>query len=363
METLAAFLAERFSEAGGSLSFEEFMRLALYDADHGYYGARIAGVGESRGDFATAATLSGGLGAAVAEWIAEESRRPGWNRLVAGRGSGRGRVPVIEIGAGSGQLAETVLRGLGWRGRRRVDYRIVEISLPLRDAQRRRLRGRRIAWHGSVEEALGAAGGRALIFSNELADAFPAKWLRWSAEGERWEEIWLRFSPERGLREEFRPLAPEWTAADFSALALPSPADGQRVEIQPALRDWLGGWVDAWTGGSMLTVDYGGSAETIYHRRPGGSLRAYFRNERIEGGGIYRRFGQQDLTVDVNFPDLRRWGEGFGFSTVALESQRDFFARYGLGEDAMAGEGAGEAFQVLWQRKGEFVSGHRKFWG
>jgi SAM-dependent MidA family methyltransferase len=64
----------------------------------------------------------------------------------------------------------------------------------------------------------------------------------------------------------------------------------------------------------MLTIDYGAnSAEEIYDRRPGGTMRAYHRQQRIEGGGIYARFGRQDLTSDVNFADLVRWGEALGW--------------------------------------------------
>nr|MBP6783174.1 hypothetical protein [Verrucomicrobiales bacterium] len=76
-----------------------------------------------------------------------------------------------------------------------------------------------------------------------------------------------------------------------------------------------------------------------------------FRHERIEGGGVYGRIGKQDLTFDVNFGDLVKWGEAVGSETVRLSSQRGFLERFGLGRDVMAGDGAGGAFQVLEQRR------------
>jgi SAM-dependent MidA family methyltransferase len=80
-------------------------------------------------------------------------------------------------------------------------------------------------------------------------------------------------------------------------------------------------------------------------------LRAYYKQERIEGAGIYQRFGKQDLTVDVNFTDLQNWGDEFDFDMVSESSQAEFLNRFGEGDDAMAGSGPGEAFRVLEQRR------------
>ncbi len=340
MPDIREFLDRLFWDGGGALPFDAFMAAALYDPEHGYYTAGIEEVGGSRGDFATAATLSQGLGQAIAAWIQEEIAHHAW----------RGPVALIEIGGGNGALAATVLKALGWLGRRRIRYHLVEVSSVLRKRQRKRLGRSVVAWHVSPAAALEATGGRALIFSNELIDAFPAKWLR--REGERWREVWVRYEAGKGLREEFREPSSDLDAARFSALSLPDPSEGQRVEVLPSCRHWLAELAGAWREGSMLTIDYGGAtAAEIYARRPGGTLRGYFRHERVEGAGIYARFGKQDLTADVNFADLVAWGRELGIGTVALAPQRRFLERFGCGEDAMAGPGAGEAFWVLEQRR------------
>lgn len=339
MPDLREFLEHTFSAAGGTLGFDEFMAAALYDREHGYYLSGIAEVGGRQGDFATSATLSDGLGRAVAHWLGAESEHHGWT----------GPVHVIEIGAGNGALAATVLKSLGWLGRRRIRYHIVEVSPVLRALQQRRL-GRRAAWHDSPTEALKSAGGRALLFSNELIDAFPAKWLRFGSGG--WSEIHVSFHRDRGLREEFRPLPADCEAATYSALDLPDPGEGQRIEILPSCRRWFRDWVPYWESGSMLTIDYGGpTAATVYAGRPDGTLRAYFRHERMGGAGVYARFGRQDLTSDVNFADLISWGCELGLKTVALSPQRDFLEARSGGNDPMAGPGPGEAFWVLEQRR------------
>lgn len=337
MPDLREFLEQTFEAAGGELPFEKFMELALYDPDFGYYTTNIRDVGGGRGDFATSATLTDGLAGAVASWIREEMAFH----------DGKQPVPVIEVGAGNGKLAAGILQNLGWSGRRKIGYHIVDISPPLQERQRETLgrRGSRITWHESILSALEKTGGHALIFSNELVDAFPAKWLRWNGGPERWEEIFVRFDSAAGLSEVFRPLE------NIPVPEIKDPKDGQRIEVQPGFRKWLGELSKAWTAGSMLTIDYGGSAEEIYHRRPQGTLRAYYRNQRQEGGTIYQRFGKQDLTLDVNFDDLQKWGEELGWESVALDTQAAFLSRYGSRDDLMARSEAGKAFQVLHQRK------------
>ena len=81
--------------AGGWLSFERYMELALYAPGLGYYsgGAQKFGRG---GDFTTAPEISGLFGGCVARQCA----------LVLARLGGGA---VLEIGAGSGRLAADIL--------------------------------------------------------------------------------------------------------------------------------------------------------------------------------------------------------------------------------------------------------------
>ena len=202
----------------------------------------------------------------------------------------------------------------------------------------------------TILSALAASGGDALIYSNELVDAFPAKWLRWSAELKAWQEIMVAYDSTTGLREVFRDLPKDLDRSVFSAMALADLSEGQRIEIQPSYQQWLTEIAAEWKSGAMLTIDYGGSAEEIYHRRRGGTLRGYYRQERVEGGAIYQRVGKQDLTVDVNFTDLIQWGEALGWKTVRDETQREFLSEFGFAADTMAESAAGSAFRVLEHR-------------
>lgn len=317
------------------------MALALYDPEFGYYGANISDVGNGRGDFATTATLSDGLGKSVARWIQSEIDQYGWN----------GPVHVIEVGPGSGDLAAGVLKQLGWFGRRRLKFHLVEVSSSLRERQQKRIKTKKVDWHSSIGEALEEAKGRALIYSNELFDAFPAKWLRWSEEASQWEEIHVSYSEKEGLKEFWKALPDSIQSDDFSAMQLRGLEEGHRIEIQPSVRNWICELGEQLKAGSMLSVDYGGEPDQIYARKPAGTVRGYFRNERIEGGRVYTRFGKQDLTVDVNFSDLENWGKGVGMETVFRETQRKFLQRQGIENDPLIESGAADEFQVLIQRK------------
>ncbi|MCX7059103.1 MAG: SAM-dependent methyltransferase, partial [Proteobacteria bacterium] len=81
--------------AGGWLSFEHYMDLVLYGPGLGYYAAGAHKLGAG-GDFVTAPELSAVFGRCVASQCAE---------VLEALGGGE----IIEIGAGSGALAEQVL--------------------------------------------------------------------------------------------------------------------------------------------------------------------------------------------------------------------------------------------------------------
>ena len=101
----------------------------------------------------------------------------------------------------------------------------------------------------------------------------------------------------------------------------------------------------------MLTIDYGAAAPELYHRRPRGSVRAYFMQQRLEGPAVYENPGRQDLTADVNFSDLQRWAQPW-VETVRQANQEDFLSPHADPADARAlhPDGAGGAFLVLDQR-------------
>ena len=315
-------------EYGGIIPLERFMREALHHPEFGYYSSNIREVGGG-GDFSTSATLDPNLARAIASWIVQRAD------------SGWGTVPVIECGAGTGELARRVLRALPWKIRLRVRFMICETSPSLRRIQKKSLRFQGISWVSSVAEGLRITKGRALIYSNELVDAFPCRVFR--RETNEWRELGVRIHEDGSLSEVSigPPLREEW----FSRLGdLP---EGQRVERHDAFLSWLGEWKGLWKEGSMLTIDYGDVSPSLQLGSPSGTLRAYWKHRRITGMETYARFGCQDLTADVNFTDLTRWGDENGWVTEWLGSQ-DAFIDSRCHRKSSLGEAA-KAFLVLEQ--------------
>jgi SAM-dependent MidA family methyltransferase len=196
------------------------------------------------------------------------------------------------------------------------------------------------AWFGTLPEALQACEGDALIFSNELLDAFPVDLVHW--DGDAWQEVWID-----GGREVLVPLT--ILRNPFSALRS-TPAKPQRYELATALHSWLHGWLPHWQRGSMLNIDYGDEFPAVYHRRPRGTLRAYLFQQRLEGADVCANPGRQDITCDVNFTDWRAWLTDAGLSEVLYETQAAFLQRGGQVKsqaDHFVQEvgGAGTAFQ------------------
>ena len=313
------------------IPFEEFMRRALYDPQSGYYSRRITGVGK-RGDFTTAPMLSEAPAKAIAAWAARAMKETGCRDL-------------IEIGPGEGKLAAAILKNLPWHIRWKTRLHLVETSTPLAQVQRKLL-GNKAKWHTSPAGALAKCGGKAVIFSNELVDAFPVRRFEKSDDG--WRELAVKFETGGMIREVLLPPAPLPESSGFSE----THPLGQRIEVHESYRSWLADWLPHWKNGRMLTIDYGSTADSIYHRRPRGTMRAYLLQQRLESPELYQNIGRQDLTADVNFTDLTNWGSPWA-ADMKLRTLAEFLVAESSKADPLLShiDGAGGAFLVLDQNR------------
>jgi SAM-dependent MidA family methyltransferase len=299
MCTVRQALQSALDENDGAIPFDTFMAIALHHPQDGYYTRNVRTIG-SRGDFTTVPQLTPALGQAIGGSLREEAAKRSWKRF-----------NVIECGPGSGALASAVMKSFGWFGRRKVDLHLVETSQPLREEQGKRVRG---TWHATIEEALAAGEGRALVYHNEFFDAFPCRVFR--KENDGWTELYLKVI-EGKLQEVFLPPARPVPASTVFAREWTT---GQRVEVFESVREWMRGMAGSWKQGAMLVVDYGGSADQIYQRRPAGTLRAYRGQQRLTGDAVYEMPGRQDITADVNFDDLGRWARELGGEADGIKS-------------------------------------------
>src|SRR5205809_113250 len=139
-------------EPHGWISFARYMQLVLHEPGLGYYAADRAKFGRA-GDFVTAPELGKLFGRTLARQL----------RQIGG--------PVLEIGAGSGALAEALL------GESPREYLILETSAELRERQRARL-GNRVQFIDRLPPRLAGA-----VIANEVVDAMPVHAVAWTGRG------------------------------------------------------------------------------------------------------------------------------------------------------------------------------------
>ncbi len=303
------------------------MSRCLHHPVKGYYARNIRGIG-NRGDFTTAPQLSQAPAAAIASWAARALRETACRHL-------------IEIGPGLGTLAKDVFRRLPLTLRMRTTLHLVESSPTLASRQKDLLKNR-ARYHSSIHSALTACQGNAIIYSNELVDAFPVRLFQKTEGG--WREVALESSGST-KKEILLPLA----KLPPSSLFQQKFPTGQRIEIHDSYRLWLESWLQYWKRGELLTIDYGETAERLYHRQPHGSLRAYLLHQRLEGEAVYGNPGMQDITADVNFTDLIEWTAPL-LENSGLTNFADFIRPFSETNDPLPAESA-RHFQVLHQRK------------
>ncbi len=311
-------------------SFRDFMQRALHHPKTGYYAARIPAVGRG-GDFSTSATLSEDLAEGIARWIVLETAKAEVRH-------------VIEIGSGDGSLLASVSKRLGWWQRWKLSFCLVESSARLRAVQQEKLGKLHPRWFATMQDALTHCEGRALIFHNEVIDAFPVRLLEWRAG---WHEVfveWKDGSPHEVL-EPLRLAEP----SHFSALQA-SAKEGQRMELMEDVHQWFSGWLPNWKKGSMLSIDYGDEFPRLYHRRPKGTLRAYLLHQRLEGTDVYLNPGRQDITCDVNFTDVRRWLKDAAVTEVRTGTQRELLEALGVSSSPELAQ-AWDCFRFVWSRR------------
>ncbi len=319
------------------LSMERFMDIALFDREEGYYSQNVSEIGRE-GDFSTCATQSRLLSRGIVKEWREACKKHNC------------RLPIIEIGGGTGNMMLDIRRQLSLWEKLGLQYHMVERSEQLRNLQKM-LGGVFVRSHSDMNQALKAAKGRAFIFSNELPDAFPARQFVFQ-EGE-WYELGLASVDKQYIRQAWKHVLPESCVFDRWC------QDGQVVEVHESYRDWYLGWQENWRFGTMLTIDYGDVNEKLYYRRPQGSMRGYKAHQMLDVDRLPYLAGSCDITCDVNFTDLLHLAQRSQGDAARLMDQHDFLVALADMDDAadrhlIAKPGAGDHFKVLLHERFDF---------
>jgi len=312
-------LVERLRDlivGGGPITFAQFMVLALYDREHGYYATRSDRPTRD-GDFLTAPEMHPIFGAALATQVDEA-----WDRL--GRPA---TFTLREEAAGSGALGLAIAEALSNEAAAALRYQPVEVSAGRESAVRARFAaaGHAAALAASSEAEASLTG---VVIANEFLDALPVH--RVTVDGGVLREIHVAWRDGWFVDEALPPSTSELDAT--LGLAGVRLVEGQVAEIGLAGHAWvrsLGRLVDR---GLVIVIDYGHPATTLYdpERRRGGLLRTYHRHH--VGDDPYRFVGEQDLTAHVDWTTLQRIAAEAGLTVLGRTTQAEFLAGLGLGD-------------------------------
>jgi SAM-dependent MidA family methyltransferase len=281
----------------GDLSFRDFVELALYHPEFGYYSQAVSPVGKE-GDFVTAPLLSPVFSFALGRLIQEFLRREGGALST-----------IVDVGCGDGALIRSLMSD---------DARFYGVDRSLK----------RVGdgpFVRSLEEV--PRDGAHLLLSNELFDAIP--FARLVQRGEHVHELWVaeRDGVLDWTEHEAPPMYEDYFASHGVELA-----EGQFADVS---LEWEAMYADIaryLQRGLIVTFDYGFRAPQLFDRR----IRRFGTAAAYSGQRVTRDLlanpGEQDLTAHINFSDLERAGEREGMTTLFFDRQAKFLLALGITE-------------------------------
>jgi SAM-dependent MidA family methyltransferase len=275
----------RAATSGGALSFADFMELALYHPELGYYRRDRLRVGRTATtDFYTASSSGPLFGelicAACSQLIGDREPRT---------------FTFVEIGAEPG---DGILAGVAHPF---AAARTIRVGEPMRFAE----------LHGPL-----------IVFSNELFDAQPFR--RFVARAGQWRELGVALSTDASFVEtEFPQL---WAPSQLPSV-LPSHApESYHLDLPLAAADLAVAVTGQPWSGLFVACDYGKSWRELIEATPQGTARAYYRH--TQSNDLLARPGEQDLTCHVCWDWLTDALARNGFASPAVESQEAFLIRH-----------------------------------
>ncbi|PWA09007.1 hypothetical protein DB891_09645 [Flavobacterium laiguense] len=294
----------------GPISFQDFMEMALYYSDLGYYNSKQDKIG-AEGDFYTNSSLSASFGAMLGRQIEEM-----WQAL------DKKTFKIIEYGAGTGLLCHDILDYLKTNADlyKSLTYSIIEKSTSMREIEKTHLT-EKVSWHSSIQEI---PQMNACILSNELVDNFAVHQV---VMEDQLMEIFVDY--EHGFKEVLQP-ANAALITYFEDLNVTLP-EGFRTEVNLEAITWIKEVAQWLKKGYVITIDYGALSSELYEiQRHLGTLLCF--NKHRINDNPYQFIGEQDITTHTNFSALKDWGAKYGLKYCGLVNQANFLLGLGFKE-------------------------------
>lgn len=304
------------------LPFSEFMHDALYLPGLGYYSSGQQKFGPA-GDFITAPDYSPLFSESLAQMIISST-------------AAVQDIVILELGAGSGQMALNILRTLAREDALPKAYWILELSAELQQRQRAlfethipELCDRIHFLHALPNEPF-----EGIVLANEVMDAMPV--TRFKMDNHTLKEA-IVIAEQDSFSIDWQPASPTVTAA-VSQLNVTF-EDGYESEINLALGSWIASLARILTRGYLVLIDYGFSRAEYYHPdRHMGTLMCYHAHRAYYDPLV--RIGQQDITAHVDFTAVAEAAIDNDLSVLGYTTQSAFLLENGILDHYMQNKAA-----------------------
>ena len=304
----------------GKISFHEFMDLALYHPEHGYYMSSREKIGKD-GDFYTSPDVHKVFGTTIMKQLKEMKSLLPENK----------NFHIIEAGAGKGSMCRQILDAAKEREPslyESIRYSIVEKSTSLMDIQKESIGSashtEKVSWQKDMASALKVTES-AVVVSNELIDAFPVHRVAFTSNG--WEEIFVTLVDDE-FSEITGPLSDPSLEAYLSKFEGPFD-EGYKTEVNLNGVRWIKNIGENLKKGFLVTIDYGYPKADYYSLlRNDGTLLCYYRHSTTDNP--YTRVGEQDITAHVDFSSLAGAGKEAGLELTGFCEQFHFLMGLGV---------------------------------
>lgn len=295
------------------IGFDEFMNLALYYPQLGYYRSGSEKFGE-KGDFITAPETSDLFGFCLARQCVQVFQD---------------NDSILEFGAGSGVLAAQILFELARLNNLPKYYYILELSAELKHRQKQTIAKTlpelldRVVWLDKLPENF-----KGVVIANEVLDAMPAK--RIIQKNDNFHELCVGVD-----NDQFSWQTSESVFKHESAKLPKDRGEGYTTEVNLQAMAWVKLLYDALDSAVVLLIDYGMHRDEYFHpQRIDGTLRCYYQHKASDDPFV--NIGDQDITTSVNFSDIADHANAAGFKISGYATQALFLIALGIDEYLLA---------------------------
>jgi SAM-dependent MidA family methyltransferase len=300
-DSLIAQVRRRIA-ATGPITFAEYMEMALYDPEAGFYARPPVG---ERGHFVTSPHLSSAFAVLVARQIHEF-----WSLLGT-----PDPFDVVEVGAGNGRLARDLLATMDRGLRRATRYTAVERSAGAIRSIRESPELSAVRVATELEDTPEAGSLVGCLLANELLDNLPFHRIRRTATG--WRELLVGMDQGR-----LTTLEGPLSDPALGRLA-PDIDPGQEAPVSPEAIYFVERAAKIFAHGYVWLVDFGFGPD-----EPPQPVHGY-RRQRVEAD-VFADPGSMDITAGVDFGAIVRHATAIGLQTWGPASQRDVLLALGF---------------------------------